>query len=94
MIYVHIITYNLIPKTDPRERHMEPENSNQGLITKYSAPKDEERCSKNKKKKQKKLEVSGNSIIIAEEMSDHDVGHEINGSVRNGKLTQFDASWG
>ena len=22
------------------------------------------------------------------------MGHEINGSVRNGKLTQFDASWG
>ena len=72
---------------------MEPQNLNQGLITRYSAPKDEERCSRNNKKINK-LEVAGNSLIIAEEMSDHDVGHEINGSVRNGKLTQFDASWG
>jgi len=48
---------------------MEPENSNQKLVTKYPAVKEpNEGCNKNNKKSNNRLEVEGNSIIVMEEM--------------------------
>ena len=61
----HICTHKFSPKkTNPKR----PESSNQKLITLYIATKDsKERCSKSNTKKIR-LEVAGNSIIVAEEM--------------------------
>ena len=64
ILYVHI---NSVPKKQTR-KDMEPESSNQKLIKKYIATKGSKgRCSKNNTKKIR-LEVAGNSIIVAEEM--------------------------
>ena len=61
-------TYKFSPRKNKPERHMEPESLNQKLITKYTATKGSKgRCSKNNTKKIR-LEVAGNSIIVAEEM--------------------------
>ena len=63
-----IRTHKFSPKKTNRKRHMEPKSSNQKLITKYIATKDsKERCSKSNTKKIR-LEVAGNSIIVAEEI--------------------------
>ena len=62
-----IRTHKFSPKKTNR-KDMEPESSNQKLITEYKATKgSKERCSKNNTKKIR-LEVAGNSIIVAEEM--------------------------
>ena len=63
-----IRTHQFNPKKTNPKRHMEPESSNQNLITKYTATKDsKERCGRNNTKKIR-LEVAGNSLIVAEEM--------------------------
>ena len=63
-----IRTHKFSPKKNNPKRHMEPESLNQKLITKYTATKgSKESCSKNNKKINR-LEVAGNSLIVAEEM--------------------------
>ena len=64
ILYVHI---NSVPKKQTL-KDMEPESSNQKLITKYTVTKgSKERCGRNNTKKIR-LEVAGNSLIVAEEM--------------------------
>ena len=51
---------------NPRERSMEPENSNLNLMTKYPASKARKRDAAKTTKKTNKCGVVGNSIIIVE----------------------------
>ena len=65
MRHIYIQPIQFKEQGKPRERSMEPRTQTQKLITKYPAPKSsKESCNKNKKIN--RLEVAGNSIIVAE----------------------------